>query len=126
MDRRGRTSFLTENGRVVSWRDATGDCHQEHRHIEHCRNTQGHLLPGLRRDEEDEERDDVDENGGLDVVKQEELGSPPHNQIISRDGIMKQMLNDYNQLRDIRKFVFAARILLLVSFSPKSLQLKHS
>ena len=89
MDRRGRTSFLTENGRVVSWRDATGDCHQEHRHIEHCRNTQGHLLPGLRRDEEDEERDDIDEDCWLDVVEQEELGSPPHHEIVpahSRSG----------------------------------------
>ena len=84
------SSYLTEDGSVVSRRDAAGDCHQEHRHVEHGRDTQGHLLSGLRRDQEHKERDDVDEYGGLDVVKQEELGSPPHNQIVSRVVIMNR------------------------------------
>ena len=35
--------YLTEDGSVVSGRDATGHCHQEHGHVEHGRDTQGDL-----------------------------------------------------------------------------------
>ena len=72
-----------EDGRVVSRRDPAGDRHQEHRHVQHGRDTQRHLLPGLCRDQEDEQSDDVDQNRGLDVVEQEKLWSPPYNKIIS-------------------------------------------
>ena len=71
---------------------------------------QDHLLPGLSGDEEHKESDDVDQDGGLDVVEQKELGSPPHHQVIS----------------DISKLVFTTGILLLVSLSPQSLQFKHT
>ena len=43
----------TEDGRVVGGRDPAGHRHQEHRHVQHGGDTQGHLLSGLRRDQED-------------------------------------------------------------------------
>ena len=51
------------------------------------------------------QRDDVDEDGGLDVVEEEELWFAPHDQVVG----------------DVSELVLTARVLLLVPLSPQSL-----
>ena len=99
-DHHGGVVHADDRG-LVGGREALHHRHQEHRHVQHrgdakrhlkifyCyvsrkyfQSSQRHLLPGLGRDEEDEERDDVDEDCWLDVVEQEELGSPPHHEVV--------------------------------------------
>ena len=72
-----------EYGRVVSRRDPAGDRHQEHRHVQHGGDTEGDFLPGLAGHHEHEQGDDVDQEGGQDVVHHVEGCASPNHDVVT-------------------------------------------
>ena len=54
-----------EDGNILGGRQVDHDGHQEDNHVKHGGDTEGDLLAGLGRDEEDKKGKDVDEDRGL-------------------------------------------------------------
>ena len=84
--------------------------HEEDGHVEHGGDAECDLLAGLGRDEENKESEDVDEDAGLDIVKQKEKRLPPDDEIIG----------------DMNKRIFAAWIKLLSSRGVKIFQFVYA
>ena len=71
-DDQGQAIVDRDDGGLISGGQVTHHSHQEHRHVQHGRDPQGDLLPGVTGCAEDKQGDDVDEDSREDVVDQVE------------------------------------------------------
>ena len=86
------------------------------------------LLAGLAGHREHEQRDDVDEERGQDVVDHVEGGAAPHHDVVTQKWCISLISNIitavYNISRHVCKVVCAARVWSLVMDSEELLQLE--